>query len=85
MAGRRLRVNRPLDLGTIMLNSVLGVVRNGKIELAEATPLEEGARLLVTFLPSSEDQEFWLQASQPSLAEIWDNTADDAYAQLLQT
>ncbi|HEX5102336.1 MAG TPA: hypothetical protein VFV87_00895 [Pirellulaceae bacterium] len=68
-----------------MLNSVLGVVRNGKIELSEAAPLEEGARLLVTFLPLADEQEFWLQASQPSLAEIWDNPADDAYAQLLQT
>jgi hypothetical protein len=68
-----------------MMSSVWGVVRNGRIELAEPTPLEEGARILVTVLPRGEDPEFWLQASQPSLADIWDNPQDDAYAQLLKT
>lgn len=68
-----------------MLSSVWAVVRNGRIELAEETPLEEGARLLVTVLPHEEDQQFWLHASQTSLAEIWDNPQDDAYAQLLET
>jgi hypothetical protein len=68
-----------------MMSTVWGVVRNGRIELKEPTPLEEGARLLVTMLPRGDEQEFWLNASQPSLAEIWDNPQDDAYAQLLKT
>jgi hypothetical protein len=33
---------------------------------------------------SSEDPEFWLQASQTSLDTVWNNTEDDVYAQLLQ-
>jgi hypothetical protein len=68
-----------------MLSSILAVVKNGRIELAEETPLAEGAKLLITFLPPQEDQEFWLHASQHSLGAIWDNPQDDSYAQLLKT
>lgn len=68
-----------------MLTSVLAIVKNGKIELTEATPLAEGTRLLVTFLPPEEEREFWLAASQPSLDAVWDNPQDDAYAKLLET
>jgi hypothetical protein len=71
--------------GGAMLQSAWAVVRNGKIELTEGAPLADGTRLLVTFLPQEENQEFWLQASEPSLAEIWDNPQDDAYADLLKT
>jgi hypothetical protein len=39
--------------------------------------------VLVTVLPDDEI-EFWLQASLVSLDEIWDNTEDDIYAQLLE-
>ncbi len=67
-----------------MLSSIWGVVRNGKVELTEDAPLVEGARLLVTVLPPDEDRDFWLHASQASLADIWDNPQDDAYAQLLE-
>ena len=28
--------------------------------------------------------DFWLQASQPSLDAIWDNCEDDIYAELLE-
>jgi hypothetical protein len=28
---------------------------------------------------------FWLGASQPALAEIWDNPQDDVYHELLKT
>lgn len=30
-----------------------------------------------------EESEFWLRASEPSLAEVWDNPQDDEYAQML--
>jgi len=66
-----------------MLNSVWAVVHGGKIELSEPVELPEGAKLLVTLLPESENQ-FWLGASQPSLSAVWDNIEDDAYAQLLE-
>jgi hypothetical protein len=68
-----------------MLTSVLAVVRNGKIELTEQAALPEGTRVLVTFLPNEDDQEFWAHASQPSLDAIWNNPQDDVYAKLLET
>jgi hypothetical protein len=66
-----------------MLQSVWGVVRGGRIELSEETPLVDGTRLLVTLLPD-DDSSFWSGASQTSLDEIWDNPEDDIYAELLQ-
>lgn len=35
--------------------------------------LPEGSRLLVTLVPPEEETEFWLRASEASLAEVWDN------------
>jgi hypothetical protein len=67
-----------------MLNTVWATVRNGKIEPLEPLELEEGMRLLVTLLEDAESN-FWLQASQSSLNEIWDNEEDDIYAELLET
>lgn len=58
------------------------MVRQGKIEPIDSTELPEGTRVLVTLLPDDE-AEFWLQASQESLNEVWDNPEDDLYAQLL--
>ena len=67
---------------TDMLKTLWATVRQGKIELLESAQLPEGTRVLVTVLPGYET-EFWLQASQTSLDEIWDNAEDDVYAQLL--
>ena len=67
-----------------MLNTVWAVVRGGKIEPIEAVALTEGANVLVTLLPQEDESQFWLQASEDSLAEIWDNDQDDAYAKLLE-
>jgi hypothetical protein len=66
-----------------MLQTLWAVVHDGKIELAEAADLPEGAKVLVTLLPDG-DSRFWAEASQKSLAAIWDNAEDDAYAQLLE-
>jgi hypothetical protein len=65
-----------------MLKTIWATVRQGKIELLESTELPEGGRVLVTFLPD-DDTEFWVQASQTSLAAVWDNDEDEVYAQLL--
>ena len=69
-----------------MLSTVWGIVRDGKIELAEPTVLEEGAKVLITALPNVEesDNDFWMRASETSLAAIWDNPEDDVYAELLK-
>jgi hypothetical protein len=66
----------------IMLNSVWATVQNGRIELTESADFPEGAKVLVTFLPDEENA-FWHGASEGSLANVWDNTEDDVYAQLL--
>lgn len=66
-----------------MLRMLWATVRQGKIELLESAELPEGVRVLVTVLPDNE-AEFWLQANQPSLDAVWDNTEDDVYIQLLQ-
>ena len=66
-----------------MLGTFWATVQRGQIQLQENLDLPEGTKLLVTVLPDEEDQ-FWLGASQSSLAAIWENAEDDAYAQLLE-
>ena len=65
-----------------MLNTIWAVIREGKIEPLEQIKLPEGEKVLITFLPDDEVQ-FWLGASQVALDEIWDNSEDDVYAELL--
>jgi hypothetical protein len=66
-----------------MLQTWWATVHGGQIQLSDPIELAEGTKLLVTVLPEDEDQ-FWLGASQTSLAAVWDNAEDDAYAQLLE-
>jgi hypothetical protein len=66
-----------------MMQTLWAVIHGGKIELTEPAELPEGAKVLVTFLPEDESR-FWADASQNSLAAVWDNAEDDAYAQLLK-
>lgn len=65
-----------------MLNPIWATVQDGRIELAEAVKLPEGARVLVTLL-SDDDASFGSAVSEESLATVWDNSADDVYGQLL--
>ncbi|MEQ1922367.1 MAG: antitoxin family protein [Pyrinomonadaceae bacterium] len=65
-----------------MLQTVEAVISNGVITPTEPVELVEGSRALVTILDDDESS-FWLAASEPSLAEIWDNPEDDVYAELL--
>ena len=67
-----------------MLQTTWAVVREGKIELVDNIPLPEGAKVIVTLLSEEDDTQFWLSASEYSLAEVWENTEDDIYAELLQ-
>jgi hypothetical protein len=66
-----------------MLQTLQAVVHQGRIELSEPAELPEGAKVLVTLLPA-DDERFWLEASQKSVAAVWDNVEDDAYARLLE-
>jgi hypothetical protein len=65
-----------------MQKTVWATFSQGKVELSEPIAIPDGTRILVTILPDDEN-EFWLKASQTSLAAVWDNDEDDIYAQLL--
>lgn len=65
-----------------MTNTDKAIVREEKIELLEQANLPEGTEVLVTIL--SDDAEFWMSASESSLASVWANQEDDVYEQLLK-
>jgi hypothetical protein len=67
-----------------MLNTVWAVIREGKIEPLEPLDLPEVTKVLVTPLLEEDRSRFWRDASQSSLAEVWDNPEDDVYAELLE-
>ena len=56
----------------------------GKIELLEESRLTEGMKVLVTLIPEDNEEQFWLGVSDLTLAEVWDNSEDDIYCELLQ-
>jgi hypothetical protein len=66
-----------------MMQTLWAVIHEGKIVLSEPAELPEGGKVLVTLLTDDESR-FWTEASQKSLAAVWDNAEDDAYAQLLK-
>lgn len=57
-------------------------VRKGRINLLERTKIPDGTRLLVTIMPTDENQ-FWRDASESTLDKIWNNREDDIYEKLL--
>jgi hypothetical protein len=65
-----------------MPTTVWATFSQGKVELSEPITVLDGTRILVTILPDDES-DFWLKASQTSLAAVCDNDEDDIYAQLL--
>lgn len=65
-----------------MSNGIRAVVREGKIELLEKVEIPEGTEVLVT--PLLDEPRFWLDASESSLDQVWDNSEDDVYAELLE-
>ena len=65
-----------------MINTIKAIFKEGKIELLEQIDIPEGTEVLVTIL--SDEAEFWLRASESSLASVWDNEEDDIYEQLLK-
>ena len=65
-----------------MLNTVKAIIKEGNVELLESINIPDGTELLVTILPN--ENRFWLQAREISLAFVWDNKEDDIYAELLK-
>jgi predicted DNA-binding antitoxin AbrB/MazE fold protein len=66
-----------------MINTVLAIIHEGRIEPLQKIAAPEGTRVLVTLLLEDE-ADFWLDASSASLDEVWDNAEDDRYAELLE-
>ncbi|MGE0683532.1 MAG: hypothetical protein AB7P69_21860 [Candidatus Binatia bacterium] len=66
-----------------MINTIWAVIRDGKIVLLQDVNVPDGTRALVTLLPEDE-ADFWLAASESSLSEVWGNTEDNVYAELLE-
>ena len=65
-----------------MQESIRAIVNGGRIEPRERLDVPDGTEVLVTILSNGDD--FWLNASGPSLDAIWDNPEDDVYAELLE-
>ena len=66
-----------------MLKTVWAKFRHGTIKFLEPIEISDGSRILVTVL-REEDTEFWQNASQSALDQVWDNHEDDIYAELLK-
>ena len=66
-----------------MFSTHRAIVQKGEIKLLEPVNLPEGAKILLTILQDDQN-DFWMGASQSSLAKIWDNPEDDIYEQLLE-
>ena len=66
-----------------MLSTHWGIIRKGQIQLLDKIKFLEGAKVIVTMIPD-EEQQFWLNTSESSLNDIWNNTEDDIYEQLLK-
>ena len=64
-----------------MLKTVWAKFRHGTIAFLEPMEISDGSRILVTVLP---DTEFWQNASQSALDQVWDNHEDDIYAERLK-
>ncbi|HZZ27308.1 MAG TPA: antitoxin family protein [Pirellulales bacterium] len=62
---------------------IVAEIRDGQIIPLQPVTLPEGAKVLVTPLPSDEEH-FWQEASHSSLAAVWANEQDDVYAQLFE-
>jgi hypothetical protein len=67
-----------------MLQTVWAVIHDGKIEPLEGITFPEGAKVIVTLLTEEDEPQFWLSASETSLAEVWQNDEDNIYAELFQ-
>ena len=66
-----------------MSKTLRAIVHEGKIEPLEEVRFPEGSKVVVTLL-AEEEADFWFGASQASLDAVWNNPADDVYAQLLK-
>ena len=65
-----------------MQERIRAIINDGKIQPLDDVSLPEGTELIVTVVSNCDN--FWLNASEPSLQTIWDNPEDDVYDELLE-
>ena len=65
-----------------MQERIRAIINDGKIQPLDDVSLPEGTELIVTVVSNGDN--FWLNASEPSLQAIWDNPEDDVYGELLE-
>ena len=65
-----------------MQERIRAIINDGKIQPLDDVSLPEGTELIVTVVSNGDN--FWLNASGPSLEAIWDNPEDDVYGELLE-
>lgn len=58
------------------------IVNDGRIEPLEDIEVPDGTQLLVTVV--SNDDDFWMTATQSNLDAVWNNSEDDIYGELLK-
>lgn len=65
-----------------MQERIRAIINDGKIQPLDDVSLPEGTELIVTVVSNGDN--FWLNASQPSLEAIWENPEDEVYGELLE-
>jgi predicted DNA-binding antitoxin AbrB/MazE fold protein len=68
----------------LMTTTVEAVYENGKLVLARRLSLPEKSHVRVTIESPDIEREAWLKLSEESLAEVWNNEADDVFNELLK-
>ena len=66
-----------------MITTVKSKYKQGKVLLDDSLDIPENCVIYVSYLSNSKDS-FYLKASEQALSNIWDNSEDDIYEQLLQ-
>ncbi len=64
------------------MQSIRAIVTEGRIEPLETFSLPDGTEVIVTVAANGDN--FWLNASASVLDEIWGNSEDDIYSELLK-
>ncbi len=67
-----------------MTATVDAIYENGTLVLTRPLCLPEKSHVRVTIQSSDLEREAWLKLSEESLAQVWNNDADDVFNELLE-
>jgi hypothetical protein len=66
-----------------MLQTIQTRYHKGQISLSEGVAIPDNSIVYISFKDNTKD-DFFLKASESSLENIWNNSEDDIYEQLLE-